>query len=105
MGPPSTSSPTASSSSPSIDGGLGQHVIVEHTIDGQKVQSVYGHLIFGSQTVNVGRQGDARRGARKRRQHRRQHRPHLHFEIRPGGGEAVEPLGWLAKNVTEDWVS
>ena len=43
-----------SSSSPSIDGGLGQHVVVEHTIDGKKVQSVYGHLVFGSQTVTVG---------------------------------------------------
>ncbi len=89
----------------SIDGGLGQHVVIEHSIEGQKVQSVYGHMIFGSQTVNVGDEvtrgqllgnvgsTGASTGA------------HLHFEIRPGGGEAVEPLVWLAKHVTEEWVS
>jgi len=89
----------------SIDAGLGQHVIVEHTVDGEKVQSIYGHMIFGSQTVNAGDKverglviGDVgSTGASTG--------PHLHFEIRPGGTEAVEPLGWLAKHVTEDWVS
>ncbi len=89
----------------SIDGGLGQHVVIEHTIDGQKVQSVYGHMIFGSQTVNLGdtvTRGQllgnvGNTGASTG--------PHLHFEIRPGGGEAVEPLVWLAEHVTEEWVS
>jgi murein DD-endopeptidase MepM/ murein hydrolase activator NlpD len=89
----------------SIDGGLGQHVVIQHTINGKMVQSVYGHMIFGSQTVNVGDKvkrgqviGDVgSTGASTG--------PHLHFEIRPGGGNAVEPLAWLAKNVTEDWKS
>lgn len=87
------------------DGGLGQHVIVQHEINGSMVQSIYGHMIFGSQTVSVGDTvtrgqliGDVgSTGASTG--------PHLHFEIRPDGGEAVEPLGWLAKNVTERWVS
>lgn len=87
----------------SSDGGLGQHVVIQHTINGAMVQTVYGHMIFGSQTVKVGDTvtlgeiigltGDT--GASTG--------PHLHFEVRPGGGEAVEPLTWLAANVTEAW--
>jgi murein DD-endopeptidase MepM/ murein hydrolase activator NlpD len=89
----------------SSDGGLGQHIIVEHQINGVAVQTIYGHMIFGSQTVGVGdvvtmgqilgRVGST--GASTG--------PHLHFEVRPGGGEAVEPLSWLAANVTEKWVA
>ena len=87
------------------DGGLGQHIIVEHQINGAMVQTVYGHMIYGSQTVQVGDTvamgqviGDVgSTGASTG--------PHLHFEVRPGGGEAVEPLSWLATNVTEKWVA
>jgi murein DD-endopeptidase MepM/ murein hydrolase activator NlpD len=89
----------------SIDAGLGQHVIVEHDIDGQKVQSVYGHMIFGSQTVNVGDKVTRGQLLGNVGSTGASTGPHLHFEIRPGGGAAVEPLVWLAKHVTEEWGS
>jgi murein DD-endopeptidase MepM/ murein hydrolase activator NlpD len=86
------------------DGGLGQHLVIRHTLpDGSTVESVYGHMIYGSQTVGVGskvKRGEVighvgSTGASTG--------PHLHFEIRPGGGDAIEPLAWLRKNVTEVW--
>jgi murein DD-endopeptidase MepM/ murein hydrolase activator NlpD len=85
------------------DGGLGQHVVVQHEIDGVMVQSVYGHMIYGSQTVRVGdavTRGDVLGDVGSTGLSTG---PHLHFEIRPGGGAAIEPLGWLAKYVTEAW--
>jgi murein DD-endopeptidase MepM/ murein hydrolase activator NlpD len=76
-------------------GAFGVHVVIEHVIDGQKVNSLYAHMQAGSmplavgQTVSVGQTvgavgctgsctGD-----------------HLHFEIHPGGGAPVDPAAWL----------
>lgn len=89
----------------SSDGGLGQHVIVEHEIDGQMVQSVYGHMIFGSRTVGVGDTVTRGQVIGSVGSTGVSTGAHLHFEIRPGGGEALAPLGWLAKHVTEEWGS
>lgn len=82
-------------------GGLGQHVVVQHTVNGQRVDSVYGHMIYGSQTVAVGQKVSRGQVLGLVGSTGASTGPHLHFEIRPGGGDAVEPLGWLAKNVTE----
>jgi murein DD-endopeptidase MepM/ murein hydrolase activator NlpD len=82
---------------PFDNSGLGVHVIVDHVINGQLVQSVYGHMIVGSITVTegqvikvaqvVGQVGNtgASTGA------------HLHLEIRPDG-VAVDPYAWLKAN-------
>lgn len=77
-------------------GAYGNHVVVEHVIDGQMVTSLYAHMAPGTMAVSVGQQvavgqllggvgetGNAQ-GA------------HLHFEIRPGGTTAVEPYSWIA---------
>ena len=75
-------------------GGLGVHVVLDHVIDGARVQSVYGHLVTGSVTVRVGdavRVGDrlgalGNTGASTG--------PHLHLEIIRSGIH-VDPLAYL----------
>ena len=80
-------------------GGLGVYVVIDHVLDGQKVQSWYGHMLTGSvkvtegETVKVGQQvGNVGNtgistGA------------HLHFEVHLDG-TAVDPYAWLKAHVT-----
>lgn len=83
------------------DGGLGEHVIVEHEIDGETVQSVYAHMVYGSKRVSVGdtvAMGEVlgavgNTGASTG--------PHLHFEIRLDGIDSIDPIAWLAQHATE----
>lgn len=88
----------------SESGGLGVHVIVQHQIDGQMVQSVYGHMQYGSMAVSVGQTIGRGQLLGKVGSTGASTGAHLHFEIRPGGGDAVEPLAWLAANATEEFV-
>jgi murein DD-endopeptidase MepM/ murein hydrolase activator NlpD len=87
----------------SADGGLGQHVVVQHEINGVMVQTVYGHMIYGSQTVRVGDTVAMGQILGEVGSTGASTGPHLHFEVRTASGEAVEPLGWLTVNVTETW--
>ena len=77
--------------------GLGNHVIVEHSINGKKVETVYAHMLYGSIKVatgqavgvgtvlgNVGSTGNST-GA------------HLHFETHLNG-TPVDPFAWLQAN-------
>lgn len=78
-------------------GGLGEHVVVDHLINGQKVQSVYAHMQAGTiivsvgETVQVGQilgfvgSTGASTGA------------HLHLEIHING-VPVDPFAWLKAN-------
>ncbi len=78
-------------------GAFGNHVIIDHVINGQKVQSLYAHMLTGSVTVTTGQQvhvgdiigqvgatGDATG-------------PHLHLEIHLDG-TPVDPFPWLKAN-------
>lgn len=76
-------------------GGCGVAVRIDHDLRGERVSTVYCHLTQGSvrvapgQTVAVGTtiatvgNTGVSTGA------------HLHFEVRPGGGAAVDPIAWL----------
>jgi murein DD-endopeptidase MepM/ murein hydrolase activator NlpD len=78
-------------------GGLGNNVTIDHLIKGQKVQSVYGHMLSGSVRVVVGQvvkvtdmvgqvgSTGASTGA------------HLHLEIHLNG-TPVDPFAWLKAN-------
>ncbi len=75
-------------------GALGQHLIVAHTIAGQTVVSIYGHLQAGSDTVStgdavargevIGRVGNTGQSTG----------PHLHLGIQTGDG-LIDPYPWL----------
>jgi len=81
------------------EGSLGVNIIVDHTINGQLVSSVYAHMQHGStkvvegQVVKVGTilglTGSTGMSTG----------PHLHFEIRLDGVTWVDPLEWLYANV------
>ncbi|UDF12340.1 M23 family metallopeptidase [Antiquaquibacter oligotrophicus] len=78
-------------------GGFGNHVILTHEINGQKVESVYAHMQYGSSPLTVGetvRVGDfiglvGNTGT--------SYGAHLHLEIHLDG-VAVDPFVWLSNN-------
>jgi murein DD-endopeptidase MepM/ murein hydrolase activator NlpD len=80
--------------------GYGNLILIEHTVNGQRVSSGYAHMFAdgihvtvgdtvtaGQHIADVGMAGDATG-------------PHLHFEIRPGGATSapVDPERWLASH-------
>lgn len=83
--------------------GFGSWVWLRHLIDGQRVDTIYGHMPYtsfavksgdtvtaGQKLAEVGSEGDSSG-------------PHLHFEVWPGGrlgGVAVDPEFWLPKAAT-----
>lgn len=78
-------------------GGYGTHVVVDHIVNGQHLQSTYAHMITGSPTVKVGQtvtvaqtlglvgNTGASTGA------------HLHLGISIGGA-FIDPFAWLKAN-------
>ena len=104
--PRSTSSPTASSSSPPADGGLGQHVVVA-----ARDQRRHGADRLRPHDLRLADRERRRHrhdgpGHRRRRQHRRQHRPApaLRGPRRAAARPSSRSAG-CATNVTEKWVS
>lgn len=80
-------------------GAYGNHVVVEHLIDGQMVTSLYAHMAPGTMTVSVGQHVRVGQQLGAVGETGRAYGAHLHFEIRPGGGAAVAPYAWLAARI------
>lgn len=79
-------------------GAFGVKIVIEHVIDGQVVRSLYGHMINGSRTVQVGDPVTVGQVIGQTGNTGRSTGPHLHFEILLGGTEHVDPLAWLYAN-------
>lgn len=83
-----------------LSGGFGGLVILEHTVDGQRVASSYAHIypnrihVVAGNTVTAGAHiadvGSAGRSTG----------PHLHLQIHPGGADqpTVNAIEWLARH-------
>lgn len=84
--------------------GFGEWIVLAHNLDGEHVETVYGHmfaddlLVRAGDKVNAGQQ-IARAGYNGEVSPPGPGGTHLHFEvwkgIRDGGGNAVDPMVWL----------
>jgi len=79
------------------DSSFGYHVIVDHNINGQKVQSVYAHMIAGSIKVAVGQQVTVAQELGQVGSTGHSTGAHLHLEIHLDG-TPVDPFAWLKAN-------
>lgn len=78
-------------------GGLGEHVAVDHVINGQKVQSVYAHMQTGTIMVSVGETVQAGQILGLVGSTGTSTGAHLHLEIHVNG-VPVDPFVWLKAN-------
>jgi murein DD-endopeptidase MepM/ murein hydrolase activator NlpD len=77
--------------------GLGSHVVIDHHINGQLVQSVYGHMQAGSIRVTIGQQVKVTDIVGLVGSTGASTGDHLHLEIHVNGVQ-VDPFAWLKKN-------
>ncbi|QNA93193.1 MULTISPECIES: M23 family metallopeptidase [unclassified Microbacterium] len=78
-------------------GGYGVCVMLDSVIGGQRVQTTYGHMLYGSRQVQVGQTVAAGQLIGYVGSTGRSTANHLHFEVWINGG-LVEPMSWLSVN-------
>ncbi|MDF1480390.1 M23 family metallopeptidase [Leifsonia sp. H3M29-4] len=83
------------------DGGnsYGVYVVIDHVIDGQKVSSLYAHMLSGSRTLNVGDRVTVAQTVGLVGSTGLSTGAHLHFEVRLNGTDAIDPYAWLKEKV------
>lgn len=79
------------------DSGFGYHVILDHDINGQKVQTLYAHMIAGSIQVTVGQQVTVTQELGQVGSTGHSTGAHLHLEVHLNG-VPVDPFAWLKAN-------
>lgn len=82
---------------PADSGGLGVHVTVEHVIDGERIVSVYGHMLEGSIAVEVGQIINVGDEVGKVGNTGSSTGAHLHLEIHVGETK-VDPYAYLTEH-------
>ena len=78
--------------------GWGVYVVIDTTIGGKKVSTLYAHMIHGSRKVKAGQKVTAGQLIGLVGSTGRSTANHLHFEVRVNGALA-EPISWLKVNV------
>lgn len=78
--------------------GWGQHVILEHTVNGRQVTTVYAHLVPGGVSVVPGQTVEVGQVIAQTGNSGTSTAPHLHFEVLVSGSH-VDPLAWLRANI------
>lgn len=84
-------------------GDLGQHVMIRHDVDGETVTSVYGHMIAGSSSLQVGDHVALGQEVGKVGDTGESTGAHLHFGILDAAGTPEDPLAWMRAHVTQPW--
>ena len=81
----------------STGGAYGYHVMIDHVINGQKVQSLYAHMLAGSIKVEVGQQVTVKQELGQVGSTGESTGAHLHLEVHIDG-VPVDPFAWLKAN-------
>lgn len=85
------------------NGGLGYSVTVSHMINGQRVDTIYGHMAAGSITVSHGQQISVGTHLGNVGSTGKSTGAHMHFEVHLDG-VPVDGFAWVAENANVgDW--
>lgn len=87
----------------SISGDLGVHVVIEHDIDGERVQSVYGHMVPGSSPLSIGQKVSRGDVVGRVGNSGLSTGTHLHFAMITASGTFIDPLAWMRAHVNIGW--